>query len=223
MNRLFHLGFVLAFATAASTLAAQDSAKDVVEVVFTQDMDQADLDSIQQAMKPLGVDLQINNTKFEAGLLHTIDFSITTGTGDGSARGQIRPDRKFGFICSPKGGTQFAVVAGELGPAPAPSLVSQDNPKELVEVVFTQDMDQADLDSIQLAVKPLGVDLQINSTEYEDGLLHTLDFSIATSKGNGTAKGDIQPDRKFGFRYYPNGGGKFAVLVGRLDTPGREN
>ena len=119
MNRLFHLGFVLAFATAASTLAAQDSAKDVVEVVFTQDMDQADLDSIQQAMKPLGVDLQIN------------------------------------------------------------------------------------------------------STEYEDGLLHTLDFSIATSKGNGTAKGDIQPDRKFGFRYYPNGSGKFAVSVGRLDPPSR--
>lgn len=115
---LFHFGFLLAFIAGATTLAAQDSTNKVVEVVFTQDMDQADLDSIQQAVKLLGVDLQINSTKFEAGLLHTIDFSITTVDGDGSARGEIRPDRKFGFQCYPNGGPKYAVVVGELDPPP---------------------------------------------------------------------------------------------------------
>ena len=118
MNYWLTLGFLFAFTTAATTLVAQDSTNKVVQVVFTQDMDQAALDSIQRVMKPLGVDLQIHATKFEAGLLRTIDFTITTANGTGSARGEIRPDRRFGFICSPKAGLKFAVVAGDLGPAP---------------------------------------------------------------------------------------------------------
>ncbi len=101
----------------------------------------------------------------------------------------------------------------------ATTLPAQDSPAEVVEVVFTQDMDEAQLDSIQQAVKPLGVDLQINGTEYKDGLLHTIDFSIATDKGNGTAKGELRPDHKFGFRYYPKGGNKVAMRVGTLDPP----
>lgn len=115
---LFHLGFVLAFTIATTTLHAQDTTNKIVQVVFTQDMGQTALDSIQQVMKPLGVDLQIHSTKFEAGLLRTIDFSIATPNGNGSARGEIRPDRKFGFICDPKAGDKFTVVVGELGPAP---------------------------------------------------------------------------------------------------------
>lgn len=116
LMNLFQLGFLLAFTTSATALSAQDSTNKVVEVVFTQDMDQADLDSIQQAMKPLGVDLQIHNSEYKAGLLHKIDFTVTTATGKGSARGEIRPDRKFGFQCFPKGGTQFEVVVGGLDP-----------------------------------------------------------------------------------------------------------
>lgn len=77
-------------------------------------------------------------------------------------------------------------------------------------------MDLAQLDSIQHAVKLLGVDLQINGTEYNDGLLHTIAFSIVTDRGNGSAKGELRPDNKFGFRYYPNGGDKVAMLVGIL-------
>lgn len=222
MNYWLTLGSLIAFTTAATTLPAQDSTQKVVEVVqvvFTQDMDQADLDSIQRVMKPLGVDLEIHNSVYEAGQLHMIDFSITTASGKGSARGEIRPDRKFGFICYPKGGPKYAVVVGALGPAPDATLSTPDDPKDVVEVVFTPDMDQADLDSIQQAVKPLGVDLQINGSVYENGLLHTIDFSIATEKGNGSAKGDIRPDHKFGFRYYPHGGSKVAVSVGSLDRP----
>ncbi|MEO8734868.1 MAG: hypothetical protein ABI373_11105, partial [Flavobacteriales bacterium] len=113
---LFHLGFLLAFTTAATTLSAQDNTNKVVEVVFTQNMDDAALDSIQKSVKPLGVDLQINNTQYKAGLLHTIDFSITTTNGKGSARGDIRPDRRFGFQCYPNGGPKFGVVVGVLDP-----------------------------------------------------------------------------------------------------------
>ena len=115
---LFQLGILIAFTTAATTLTAQDSTNKVVQVVFTQKMDQTDLDSIQRVMKPLGVDLQIHSTKFEAGLLRKIDFTVTTTTGKGSARGEIRPDQMFGFQCVPKGGTTYEVVAGGLGPTP---------------------------------------------------------------------------------------------------------
>ena len=89
-----------------------------MQVVFTPDMDQLDLDSIQRVLKPLGVDLQINNTKYEAGFLHTIDFTVDTPNGTGSARGELRPDRKFGFISSPIAGTKFAIVVGYLDPPP---------------------------------------------------------------------------------------------------------
>lgn len=118
MNFLVKLAFLLACTTASATLSAQDRTDQLVQVVFTPDMDQADLDSIQRAMKPLGVDLQIHNTKFEAGLLRTIDFSIDTPNGHGSARGKIRPDRKFGFICDPIAGEKFTVVVGELHDPP---------------------------------------------------------------------------------------------------------
>ena len=114
----FKLGFLLAFTTVATALVAQDSTNKVVEVVFTQKMDQADLDSIQQAVKTLGVDLQIHGTEYKAGLLHTIDFSIATANGKGAARGEIRPDRKFGFQCYPSGGINYAVVVGALDPPP---------------------------------------------------------------------------------------------------------
>lgn len=118
MNFLVKLAFLLACTTAAATLTAQDSTNKIVQVVFTPDMGQADLDSIQRAMKPLGVDLQIHSTKYEAGLLRTIDFSIDTPNGKGSARGEIRPERKFGFICDPIAGDKFTVVVGELHDPP---------------------------------------------------------------------------------------------------------
>ena len=214
---LLHLGVLLAFTTAATTLPAQDGTNRIVQVVFTQQMDQGALDSIQRVMRPLGVDLQVHNTKFEAGLLRTIDFTIVTPNGTGSARGEIRPDRRFGFICDPKAGAKFAVVVGALGPTPSATLAMQDSSKDMVEVVFTQRMDLADLDSIQKALKPFGVDLQINGTEFKDGLLHSVDFSVVTPRGPGSAKGEIRPDRKFGFRYDPKGDKKIALSVGTLE------
>lgn len=63
------------------------------------------------------------------------------------------------------------------------------------------------------------MDLQINGTEYMVGLLHTIDFTIATDKGNGSAKGELRPDHKFGFQYYPKGGNKVAMRAGTLDLP----
>ncbi|MBK9421408.1 MAG: hypothetical protein IPN44_10215 [Flavobacteriales bacterium] len=214
---VYHLGLLLAFTAFATSLPAQDGTNKIVQVVFTQKMDQGALDSIQRVMKPLGVDLQVHNTKFEAGLLRTIDFTIVTPNGTGSARGEIRPDRRFGFICDPKAGSKFAVVVGDFGPTPASTLAVQDSSNDVVEVVFTQYMDLADLDSIQKAVRPFGVDLQINGTEYKDGLLHSIDFNIVTPRGPASAKGEIRSDRKFGFRYDPKGDKKVAVEVGTLD------
>ena len=111
---LLHLGFLLAFTAAATTLSAQDSTKKALQVVFTQDMDKAALESIQEFVKPWGVDLKINGTEYENGLLHTIDFSVVTATAKGSAKGEIQPDRRFGFRYDPRGGNKASLSVGAL-------------------------------------------------------------------------------------------------------------
>jgi hypothetical protein len=102
------------------------------------------------------------------------------------------------------------------------TLTAQDKSKEMVEVIFTQDMDKADLDSIKYHVKRSRVSLQITNVEYQDGLLHTIDFSVSTPKANGTASGEIKPDKQFGFRYDPSGGSEYVLLVGSLDVPSKK-
>lgn len=114
MNHLLNLGFLLAFAISASTLSAQDSTKKAVQIVFTQDMDEAALESIQEFVKPWGVDLTINGTEFENGLLHSIDFSVVTAKGNGSAKGEVRPDQRLGFRYDPQGGSKVALSVGSL-------------------------------------------------------------------------------------------------------------
>ena len=220
MNYWLTLGFLFAFSATASTLSAQEEAKKAFQVVFTQDMDEAALESIQDFVKPWGVVLTINSTEYGNGLLQAIDFSITSDKGTGSAKGEVRPGQSFGFQYDPKRDRNYALVVGTLAPSSATTLAVQDRPKDFVEVVFTKEMDQAALKSIQQIVKPLGVDLQINGTEYKNGLLHSIDFSVVAAKASGSAKGEIRPDRKFGFQYNPKGGTKVAVLVvGGLDQP----
>ena len=114
MNYLLNLGFLLAVATSATTLSAQDSTKKAVQIVFTQDMDHAALESIQEFVKPWGVDLKINGTEYENGLLHTIDFSVVTAIGKGSAKGEVRPDRRLGFRFDPQVGSKVALSVGSL-------------------------------------------------------------------------------------------------------------
>lgn len=217
MNYWLSLGFLLAFTTAANNVSAQDETNKALQIVFTQDMDEAALESIQDFVRSWGVILTINGTEYENGLLQTIDFSITTDKGNGSAKGEVRPDRKFGFKYDPKRGTNYAVVVGTLAPPSTNTVAVQNRPKDFVEVVFTQDMDLAALKSIQQIVKELGVDLQINGTEYTNGLLRSIDFSVVTAKASGSAKGEIRPDRKFGFQYNPKGDTKVAVVAGALD------
>ncbi|MEO7080466.1 MAG: hypothetical protein ABIY71_03025 [Flavobacteriales bacterium] len=217
MNYLVTLGFLFAFTTSATTLVAQNNTNKALQIVFTQDMDEAALESIQDFVKSWGVILTINSTEYENNLLQTIDFSISTDKGNGSAKGEVRPDRNFGFRYDPKLGTNYAVVVGTLAPPSSTIVAEQDRPKDFVEVVFTKEMDEAALKSIQQIVKPLGVDLQINGTEYKNGLLYSIDFSVVTATASGSAKGEIRPDRKFGFQYNPKGGTKVAVVVGSLD------
>lgn len=114
MNYLLNLGFLLAFTTAATTISAQDSTKKAVQIVFTQDMDQAALESIQEFVKPWGVDLKINGTEYENGLLHTIDFTVATAKGNGSAKGEVRPDRHLGFRYDPQVSSKAALSVGSL-------------------------------------------------------------------------------------------------------------
>lgn len=97
------------------------------------------------------------------------------------------------------------------------TLAAQDSTKKAVQIVFAQDMDQAALESIQAFVKPWGVDLTINGTEYKNGLLHTIDLSVVTAIGSGSAKGEVRPDRHLGFRYDPQVGSKLPLTVGSLD------
>ena len=102
------------------------------------------------------------------------------------------------------------------------TLAAQDKSKEKVEVIFTQDMVKADLDSIKLHVKYHRVVLQINNVEYQDGRLHRIDFNVSTPKGKGSASGEIKPDQQFGFSYDPSGESEFALTVGSLGVPSKK-
>lgn len=97
------------------------------------------------------------------------------------------------------------------------ALFAQDGPSDVVEVVFTQDMDKADLERIREEVKTKGVDLTYESMSFKDGRLHAISFGVKTTVGSGTATTDeVKPEDPFGFRYDPRPKAAVPFSVGSL-------
>ena len=100
---------------------------------------------------------------------------------------------------------------------PVTTVSAQHRAKELVEVIFLPEIGPADLDSIQAHLKAYKIDLQVNSTEYDDGLLTAIDFLVSTPNGKGSAQGTVERDKKLGFRYDPSRESEFTLAVGYLE------
>ena len=125
MRALLQTTAICAFLTLSSfTLRAQDTSDQVVEVVFTQDMDVAALKRIQEEVKAEGIELAYTNKNFLGGQLHEIAFSVVTAKGSGKANGPITADRRFGFRYDPRPGAEVPFSVGTLdapqAPAPRP-------------------------------------------------------------------------------------------------------
>lgn len=99
------------------------------------------------------------------------------------------------------------------------ALFAQDGPIDVVEVVFTQDMDKADLERIREEVRTKEIDLTYKSKSFKDGHLHAISFGVKTAKGSGSAATDgIKPDDRFGFRYDPRPEAAVPFSVGSLSA-----
>ena len=101
----------------------------------------------------------------------------------------------------------------------SPTLRAQDATDQVVEVVFTQDMDADVLKRIQNEVKAKGIELTYTNTDFLGGQLHEIAFTVKTAKGSGKASGEIRTDRRFGFRYDPRPEAAVPFSVGTLDAP----
>lgn len=99
---------------------------------------------------------------------------------------------------------------------PLVALRAQDAAPQMVEVVFTRDMDNDDLERIQEEMTAQGIDLRITNKNFNDGMLEEIAFSVSTAKGSGKAEGEIKPGERFGFRYDPRPGAKVPFAVGSL-------
>ncbi len=90
---------------------------------------------------------------------------------------------------------------------------------DVVEVVFTQEMDKADLKRIREEVKAKGVELTYKSKSFKDGRLYAISFGVRTTVGSGTATTDkIKPEDRFGFRYDPQPEASVSLSVGSLSA-----
>lgn len=103
-----------ALLTLPTALHAQKGTDQVVEVVFTSDMDKTALERIKEDVKAKGVLLTYDVTDFKAGQLHHIAFSVTTPVGSGKAEGDIKPDVRYGFRYDPRPGAEVPFSVGSL-------------------------------------------------------------------------------------------------------------
>ncbi|MBP6390771.1 MAG: hypothetical protein KA175_01980 [Flavobacteriales bacterium] len=88
-----------------------------------------------------------------------------------------------------------------------------------MEVIFTPEMDEARLTSIQDEAKANGLELSYTHLNRDNGRITSLAFVLKTKKGMGTAETDnLSEDKPFGFRYDPKaGGGEATFSVGSLE------
>lgn len=111
----YSLGLVALLTLAPMALTAQEGADQVVEVVFTPDMDKAALQRIQAEVKAKGVDLTYDETDFKDGRLDHIAFSVTTPAGSGKAQGNVGQQRLPGFSYDPREGADVPFRVGMIG------------------------------------------------------------------------------------------------------------
>lgn len=108
------VGLAVLFILPSARVVGQAAALQVVEVVFTPDMDNDDLERIEEEMKVQGIDLHITNKNFNDGLLEEITFSVSTAKGSGKAEGEIRLGERFGFRYDPRPGAEVPFSVGSL-------------------------------------------------------------------------------------------------------------
>ncbi len=109
-----------------TALHAQEGADQVVEVIFTPEMDKAALQRIQEEVKAKGVMLTYEDTDFKAGLLHHIAFSVTTPAGSGKAEGDVDTARRPGFSYDPRENAEVPFRVGMIGRATTAPVQVQD-------------------------------------------------------------------------------------------------
>ncbi len=85
-----------------------------------------------------------------------------------------------------------------------------------IEQVFAPTMSRSDLRQLERTMGEQGLVLNISQAKYRHGRLRYVAFSLETPAGKGTASGELQADRRFGFRYDPTPGSKVCFTVGTL-------
>lgn len=87
-----------------------------------------------------------------------------------------------------------------------------------MEVIFTPEMDEAQLTQIQNEAKANGLELSYTHLNRDNRRITSLAFVLKTKKGMGTAETDnLSEDKPFGFRYDPKAaGGEATFSVGTL-------
>lgn len=99
----------------------------------------------------------------------------------------------------------------------SPSAVSaQTKSPDAIEVVFTPNTSEVELQRIQDRMKKQDVELTYTDLQYKEGKLHSLAFKLVTQAGEGTATGSIEEGKRFGFYYDPTPEGKAGFIVGEL-------
>ncbi|MCC6839769.1 MAG: hypothetical protein IT230_06385 [Flavobacteriales bacterium] len=96
--------------------------------------------------------------------------------------------------------------------------VAQTRSPDAIEVTFTPSTTEAELLLIKDRVKAKGLDLTYTDLRYDQGLLRSLAFKLVTDQGEGTAKGEIRAEERFGFYYDPTPQGGVKLIVGPLPT-----
>jgi hypothetical protein len=114
------------FLSSPIALHAQEGADQVVEVIFTPEMDKAALLRIQEEVKAKGVMLTYDDTDFKAGRLHHIAFSVTTPVGSGKAEGDVDKARRPGFSYDPRKDADVPFRVGMIGRATTAQVPVQD-------------------------------------------------------------------------------------------------
>lgn len=101
----------------------------------------------------------------------------------------------------------------------SPSAVSaQTKSPDAIEVVFTPNTSEVELQRIQDRMKNQDVELTYTDLQYKEGKLQSLSFKLVTKVGEGTASGSVQEGKRFGFYFDPSTprSDKASFIVGEL-------
>ena len=99
-----------------STVSAQTKSADAIEVVFTPNTSEVELQRIQDRMKNQDVELTYTDLQYKEGKLQSLSFKLVTKVGEGTASGPIEEDKRFGFYYDPSSprSDKASFIVGEL-------------------------------------------------------------------------------------------------------------